>query len=106
MYKLKRGEDWTIDFRTCTWDDGTAITEGELATATLSAIVAGVTAVVTPDPVSGVRLRLEVDREVTADVAPRQYRSGVNITISGKLSTYTFDVLVEAGFPTPRVPCA
>lgn len=107
MYKVTAGADWTIDFASCTWDDGvTNIPEADLAGATITAIVAGLAATVIPDPEEGVRLRLEVAKALTADVRPRQYNSGVEITISGKLSVITFEVFVQPGMPVPRAACS
>lgn len=105
MYNLPRGADWTLDFGSATWDDGTNISEAELATATCAATIAGLTATVTADPVPGVRLRLEVASTLTAAILPRQYGGGVKITISGKVQVHAFEVFVEPGLPTPRVPC-
>ncbi len=107
MYTVYVGADWTIDFGSATWDDGvTPIPEIDLATATISAIVAGLEASVTPDPVEGVRLRLSVAKALTADVRPRQYRCGVSITISGETSVIPFEVYVAAGMPVPRAACS
>lgn len=92
-----RGDDWTIDFPSLSWSDGTAIAQGELASASYRATVAGITNVtITPDPVSGVRLRIEVARELTVAVRAREkpYQSDVEITINNKRSTKLFDVTV------------
>lgn len=96
-----RGDDWTIDFPSLAWSDGTAIATGELAAATFRATVAGIAldqTAVTPDPESGVRLRVEVPRALTAAVRPRSkpYPSDVEITINNKRSSVLFDVTVLA----------
>ena len=93
-----RGDDWVIDLPTLTWSDGTAVTEGELAAASYRATIAGLAGTVTPDPVEGVRLRIEVPRELTVSAVPsrKPYRSDVEITISNKRSTKLFDVTVLA----------
>lgn len=106
MFTVTAGADWTIDFGECTWDDGSDITALDLGAATITAIVAGLAATATPDPVEGVRLRLEVPKALTLDARPRQYNCGVEITISGKLSVVTFEVFVKPGMPLPRATCS
>lgn len=106
MDTVRVGADWTIDFGLATWDDGTPIPQQDLAAATITAIVAGLEATVTRDPVEGVRLRLEVPKALTADVRPRRYDCGVSITISGKLSVIPFEVFVQPGMPVPRATCS
>lgn len=94
-----RGDDWTIDFPSLAWSDGTPIATGELASATYRATVAGISDVtITPDPESGVRLRIDVPRALTASVRPRAkaYPSDLEITINNKRSTRLFDVTVVA----------
>ncbi len=96
-----RGDDWTIDFPTLEWSDGAPIAPGELSAATFRATVAGIAldpSAITPDPESGVRLRLEVARTLTSVVRPRAkaYPSDVEITINNKRSTMLFDVTVLA----------
>lgn len=96
-----RGDDWTINFSSLAWSDGTTIASGELATATFRATVAGIAlepSWIAPDPESGVRLRLEVPRALTADVRPRTkpYKSDVELTINNKRSSLIFEVTVVA----------
>lgn len=93
-----RGDDWSIDIPTLEWSDGTPVSSGELSAATYRATVAGLPATVTPDPVAGVRLRIEVTRDVSVNAVPsrRPYRSDVEITMNNKRSTKLFDVTVLA----------
>ena len=93
-----RGDDWIIDIPTLEWSDGAPVSSHELSSATYRATVAGLPATVTPDPEDGVRLRLEVSRDVTVLAVPsrRPYRSDVEITIHNKRSTKLFNVTVLA----------
>lgn len=93
-----RGDDWIVDIPDLAWSDGTPLGEDELAAASYRTTVAGLAGTVTPDPVEGVRLRIEVSRTLTVDAVPsrKAYRSDVEITLNGKRSTKLFDVTVLA----------
>lgn len=94
MFTQFRGDDWTLDFGLCQWDDGTSISQGDLASATIRSTVAGFAATPTPDPEAGVRLRLEVPKALTINARPRTHKCDVEITLSGKTSTYAFELTV------------
>ncbi len=92
-----RGDDWEINFPTLAWSDGEAILPGELSAATYRATVAGISDVtITPDPESGVRLRIEVARALTEDVVPSPggYLCDVEITFNNRRATKLFTVTV------------
>lgn len=98
MTEVIRGDDWIIDIGTLAWSDGTEISDSDLASATYRATIAGLAGTVTPDPMAGVRLRIEVSRTLTVNAVPsrKAYRSDVEITLNGKRSTKLFDVTVLA----------
>jgi hypothetical protein len=94
-FRVFRGDDWTLDFGVCEWDDGTDVSPGELAAASVRGTVAGIPVTPLIDPVSGVRMRIEVPREQTALMTTRLYRSDIEITHAGKRSTTVFEVFVQ-----------